>query len=118
MKSERVEQWLQDIRSLSEERYQLLQSLRQTILALDNTVTEEMKYGGILFGTHGHFCGIFSYKQHVGLEFGEGARMPDSYQVLDGKGKGRRHIKLTSVQEIKTKHVLEYLVAVLKLVKQ
>jgi hypothetical protein len=118
MKSERVEQWLQDIRSLSEERYQLLQSLRQTILALDNTVTEEMKYGGILFGTHGHFCGIFSYKQHVGLEFGEGARMPDPYQVLDGKGKGRRHIKLTSVQEIKTKHVLEYLVAVLKLVKQ
>ena len=62
MKSERVEQWLQDIRSLSEERYQLLQSLRQTILALDNTVTEEMKYGGI-----GRISSVFKLAEHVDL---------------------------------------------------
>lgn len=118
MNSDRVEQWLQDIRSLSEGRYQLVQSLRKTILILDKTVTEEMKYGGILFGVHGHFCGIFSYKNHVGLEFSEGARLSDSFQVLEGQGKGRRHIKLVSEQEISSKHVLEYLTAALKLMKE
>lgn len=117
MKPDRLELWLQDIRSLNEDRYKLVQFLRKTILALDKTVTEEIKYGGILFGAEEHFCGIFSYKQHVGLEFGEGAKLLDPYQVLEGKGKGRRHIKLTCEEEVKTKHALEYLVAALKLVK-
>jgi hypothetical protein len=109
MESDRVGQWLQDVRLLTEERYQLVLALRKMILALDKSVTEEIKYGGILFGATDHFCGIFSYKHHVTLEFGEGANLSDPHQVLEGQGKFRRHIKLLNEADVKAKHVSKYL---------
>ena len=49
------------------------------------------------------FCGIFSYAKHVSLEFGAGASLPDKLKVLEGEGKLRRHIKLSSAQDIAEK---------------
>jgi hypothetical protein len=114
MESDRIGQWLQDVRLLSEERYQLVRSLRTMIMALDKSVTEEIKYGGILFGAANHFCGIFSYKQHVTLEFSEGANLSDQHLVLEGQGKFRRHIKLQTEADVKAKHISKYLLLALK----
>jgi hypothetical protein len=77
-------------------------------------VSEEVKYGGLLFSQGAPFCGVFSYTRHVSLEFGEGASLPDPHQVLEGAGKLRRHIKLGSLQDISDKHVGEYLVLALQ----
>jgi hypothetical protein len=52
---------------------------------------------------------VFSDAKHVSLEFGAGGSLPDRYGVLEGGGKFRRHIKLTSVDEIAGKHVRKYL---------
>lgn len=77
-------------------------------------MTEQVKYGGLLFSTAKPFCGIFSYTRHVTLEFGAGATLPDKYKMLEGEGKYRRHIKLTSEQDVSDKHVYAYLVLALE----
>lgn len=90
MTANRVSKLLDDIRLLDEQRCQLVQVLRQAVLDLDPAITEEVKYGGLLFSAAKTFCGIFSYSKHVTLEFGDGAALPDPHGVLEGEGKLRR----------------------------
>lgn len=114
MPAERIAKLLEDIRLIDAGRYELVQALREIILALDSSVSEEVKYGGILFSAKEPFCGIFSYTKHVSLEFGAGASLADQFGVLEGEGKLRRHIKLASLQDISGKHIREYLLLALK----
>jgi hypothetical protein len=116
MTSDRITQFLEDTRSLSEERFTLVQTLRKEVLSLNASISEEIKYGGILFAAGKPFCGIFSYAKHVSLEFGEGAALPDKHKMLEGEGKFRRHIKLVSQDDIAAKHVRAYLALALKAV--
>lgn len=114
MPTPRITQLLEDIRALDEDRFELVQALRQRILALNASVSEDVKYGGLLFSADAPFCGVFAYAKHVSLEFGAGASLPDPHQVLAGAGKLRRHIKLTALQDIAGKHVAEYLTLALQ----
>jgi len=114
MPTSRINQLLEDIRALDADRFELVQTLRKRILALDDTVSEEVKYGGLLFSAGAPFCGVFAYAKHVSLEFGAGASLPDPHQVLEGAGKLRRHIKLATLQDIADKHVAEYLALALR----
>ena len=109
MSADRISKLLEDLRFLDSERFALVQELRTIILGLDSGITEEVKYGGILFSAEKPFCGVFSYAKHVSLEFGAGASLPDTFQVLEGEGKFRRQIKLSSPQDITDKHVRAYL---------
>jgi hypothetical protein len=114
MSADRISKLLEDIRLLNSERFELVQALRKIILGLAPSISEEVKYGGILFSAKKPFCGIFSYAKHVSLEFGAGASLPDEFKVLEGEGKLRRHIKLSSEQDISGKHVREYLALAFK----
>ena len=114
MISDRVTKFLEDIRFLGEERFNLVQALREEVLSLEDSISEEIKYGGILFAADKPFCGIFSYSKHVSLEFGDGASLPDRHNILEGEGKLRSHIKLLSQEDIVAKHVREYLALALK----
>ena len=93
MPTERISKLLDDIRLLDAGRFELVQALRGIILDLDPSISEEVKYGGLLFSSGKPFCGVFSYAK-----------------VLEGAGKFRRHIKLLSVEDIRGKHVRDYLV--------
>ena len=114
MTADRISKLLEDIRLLDGGRFELVQALREIILGLDSSISEEVKYGGFLFSAEKPFCGVFSYAKHVSLEFGDGASLLDRFHVLEGEGKLRRHIKLSSPQDITDKHVSEYLVWALK----
>lgn len=114
MSADRISKLLEDIRHLDTGRFELVQALREVVLGLDSSITEEVKYGGFLFSVEKPFCGVFSYAKHVSLEFSEGASLPDQFNVLEGKGKFRRHIKLSSAHDITGKHVRTYLVSALK----
>lgn len=118
MSDSRIPQWLADLQLKDPAQAQLVATLRTQILALDTDIREEIKYGGILFGAPEHFCGLFAYREHISLEFGEGAALPDTHQVLEGKGKFRRHIKLLSGDDITQKHIAHYLQLALKAAKQ
>ena len=109
MPAQTVADWLAAIRRNDELRFQLVDAVRQIARAAGPSIAEEVKYGGILFAAREGFCGVFSYANHVTLEFSEGAGLPDPHGVLEGKGKGRRHIKLVSVADVEGKHVSEYI---------
>ena len=89
--------------------YEIANSVRTRILQLFDTIDEEVKYGGILFAAPEPFCGIFVYKQHVSVEFSHGAKIADPHGLLEGKGKGRRHLKLHTLEDVENKYLTDYL---------
>lgn len=109
MSTQSVADWLAALRRNDELRYHLVEELRQLALEAGPAISEQVKYGGILFAGRRGFCGLFSYTNHVTLEFGDGASLPDPHGQLEGKGKGRRHIKLTGIADIEARHIREYL---------
>ena len=100
-----LDYWEIDNPALSE----IANSVRTRILQLFDTVDEEVKYGGILFAAPEPFCGIFVYKQHVSVEFSHGAKIADPHGLLEGKGKGRRHLKLHTLEDVENKYLMDYL---------
>ncbi|SEP18745.1 DUF1801 domain-containing protein [Aquisalimonas asiatica] len=108
MTTEQVETLLDDVRHLGEAQHAIMLRVRELVLSAGPDVSEEVKYGGVLFSVHSHFCGVFAYAHHVSLEFSEGARLPDPHHVLEGGGKHRRHIKLRGADDISAKRVGEY----------
>ena len=109
MATKSVQELLDDVRLLGDEQLTLVESVRQLAKITIPSVTEEVKYGGILFVSDMQFCGVFAYKQHVSVEFGSGAKIADPLGHLEGGGKGRRHIKLRSLKDIKAKELAHYL---------
>jgi len=108
VKTDLVDDWMDDLRQADEARHDLVERLRRLILSVNPKVTETIKYGGILFSAGPPFCGVFSYTDHVSLEFARGAELPDKHRMLEGEGKLRRHIKLRAAPELFSKNVREY----------
>lgn len=67
MPANRISKLLEDVRALYPEHFELVQALRELILGVNPAVSEEVKYGGILFSADKRFCGVFSYAKHVSL---------------------------------------------------
>ncbi|MGJ7543924.1 DUF1801 domain-containing protein [Variovorax sp. LT1R16] len=103
-----VEALVEDIRLVSEERYETVQAVRTLIGKLVEPLSEEVKYGGILFSSGEQFGGVFAYRDHVSVEFSMGAAIIDPFAHLEGGGKLRRHLKLTSPADIESKRLVEY----------
>lgn len=111
---------LEDIRFLGETQYAMVQAVRALVLQPPfEAPTEEVKYGGILFASQGvSFCGVFAYQGHVSVEFGQGARINDPFGLLEGAGKGRRHLKLRSIDDLAHKRLAQYLLLALEAARQ
>ena len=78
------------------------------------------KYGGEAL-VHGpesdekFVSGIYVYKDHVSLEFSQGASFGDSDGRLKGKGKCRRHLKFATVEDVTGKYAKGFLRQALEL---
>ncbi|HRK38919.1 MAG TPA: DUF1801 domain-containing protein [Burkholderiaceae bacterium] len=107
--SNSVEKLLQDLQLLDGPQFATVQAVRELVAEQFAAVHEEVKYGGILFTAGVPFGGVFAYQSHVSVEFSQGAKIADPYGQLEGKGKGRRHIKLRSVDDIPAKQLAAYL---------
>ena len=53
------------------------------------------------FDSDGPLCCFMVGKEHVTFAFMRGAALPDPEKLLEGTGKGVRHVKLRSVAEVK-----------------
>jgi hypothetical protein len=113
-----VQALLEDIRQLGEEQFQIVEAVRALVKKTLGPVSEEVKYGGILFASGVPFGGVFAYKDHVSVEFSRGAAIEDQEGFLEGGGKGRRHIKLERVGDIKVKKLARYLPLALEAAKR
>ena len=109
MATKSVQALLEDIRFLNEGNYEIVEAVRALVKKYFKACAEEVKYGGILFSSGVQFCGVFAYKEHVSVEFGKGASISDEFGHLEGSGKGRRHLKLKSIDDIKNKKLSQYL---------
>jgi hypothetical protein len=74
----------------------------------------EPKYDGTVFmtkaGTPSTLSGgVYAYKDHVSVEFSNGATFSDAANQLEGKGILRRHVKLHSLSDIAAKDVAGFL---------
>ncbi len=92
---------MHDIRSVAPEQAEKIESVRSIFNKADQELTEEVKYGGLVFFKSGTLIGgIFLYKKHISVEFSYGADFSDPSGLLEGKGKKRRHLKLLEEQDI------------------
>jgi len=114
MPTKSPEALVEDVRLVSEARYETVQAVRALVKTLVTPLSEEVKYGGILFSSGVHFGGVFAYKEHVSVEFGSGALIDDPFGHLEGNGKFRRHIKLLSPADIREKRLDRYIPLALK----
>jgi len=101
--------FLDSIKMLDIEKHKILANLRELIFDSFPDIRERMQYGGILFSLNEDVAGIFAYTHHVSLEFGHGANFNDPNNILEGKGKYRRHLKVTSLDEIVKKQAIFYI---------
>ncbi|MBF0263795.1 MAG: DUF1801 domain-containing protein [Gammaproteobacteria bacterium] len=105
-----IENYINDIRTVSEEFYQIVLEARKLFLSSLPESSESIKYGGIVYSNDKDLIGgIFTYKKHISIEFSQGAQLNDNDSVLEGKGKYRRHIKLQTIQDISNKKVEIYI---------
>lgn len=78
------------------------------------------KYGGEAL-VHGpesdkkFVSGIYVYKDHVSLEFSQGASFDDPDGRLEGKGKCRRYLKFATVEDVTGKYAKGFLRQALRL---
>jgi hypothetical protein len=63
----------------------------------------------------GPLCCFMAGKEHVTFAFMRGAALPDPEKLLEGTGKGVRHVKLRSVVEVKRPGVKKLIVEAAKL---
>lgn len=108
MVAKSVNALLEDVRLLGDEQLSTVEAVRELVKARLPSVTEEVKYGGILFASGVPFCGVFAYKDHVSVEFSRGSSIPDTPGHLEGGGKFRRHIKLRSLKDVQAKQLVYY----------
>jgi hypothetical protein len=117
MPAKTVQALVDDIHHLGGEQQLLVELVRKLVKKSVSSVSEEVKYGGILFSSGVQFCGVFAYKKHVSVEFSNGARIPDGLGHLEGSGKARRHVKLYTAEDLKAKHLAHYIPLALEAAK-
>ncbi len=84
------------------EHYEIVQALREMLFQVYPKVKERKMYGGIMFSIDEDFAGLFVYKEHVTMEFGNGYLFEDPSEILDGTGKQRRNLKFKTLKDIET----------------
>jgi len=70
------------------------------------------------FDSNGPLCCVMVGKEHVTFAFMRGAALSDPEKLLEGTGKGVRHVKLRSVADVKKPAVKKLVVEAAKLNKK
>ena len=109
-KNQKISDFLNDIESISHEKAEQIVSIRCLFNGANRDLTEGIKYGGLVFFKSSSLIGgIFPYKNHISIEFSNGADFSDPSELLEGNGKRRRHLKIFDAQDIEAKNVLFYI---------
>jgi hypothetical protein len=109
--------FLSELKSHSKEKYQIVTSLRKLVFDTNEKVSEEIKYGGLLYFDKQSYTGLFVYKNHVTMEFSEGTQLKDPKNLLEGDGKHRKHLKFKSDGDIDEKEIVRFLKQAIKIAR-
>lgn len=108
--SGKVNGFLSDIQSICPEQFDMVITVRDIFLKANEGLVEGIKYGGLVFNVSNSLVGgIYTYKEHISIEFSNGADFIDTDSILEGSGKKRRHLKIYQNSDIVQKNI-EYFV--------
>ncbi len=107
--SQKIEDFISDIQSVNPEHAEIIQLVRDVFMDMNKKLLQDIKYGGLTFFQEGALIGgIFPYKQHLSIEFSNGANFSDPSSELEGNGKQRRHLKIYSAADIEAKNTVYF----------
>ncbi len=96
------------VKTLDPEGRELNQRLRKVVKSAIPNVSESVKWGAPTFSVNGKIiANIMNYRDHVNLGFFKGAKLHS--KLLEGTGKGLRHIKVFKPGDIKEKEIAKLL---------
>lgn len=81
----------------------LVEALRKFVKAEAPALVEQVKWGNLTWVGKGNVCWVMVYKDHVNFGFFNGARLKDAKGLLEGTGKGLRHVKVREGKDIRPK---------------
>lgn len=114
MSEDAIAAWLGDLELRSPEQHATIVEVDRLFTTMNVQITRQIKYGGIVVMLGEVLVGgLFAYRDHVSVEFSNGAQLSDPHRVLAGSGKYRRHIKLAHPTDVTHKHVADYVRAAL-----
>lgn len=87
----------------------LVQALRAFVRKHAPHLKEAVKWGNITWVGADNVCWIIVYKDHVDFGFFKGAALKDPGGLLEGTGKGLRHVKVYKGADIKPKEFAQLL---------
>lgn len=104
-----IDQFIADLELTSPDFAAVAQAVRAIYREIEPTVEEKFIYGGIGFFLNGsHFGGIYPHTEHLNIVFSRGSELSDSDKLLQGKGKFRRFVRATSVNDLAEQTVREF----------
>ena len=108
--NKKVNDFLIDIQSTFPDECKTVETIREIFFEENPEIDEDIKYGGIVFNVSGCLVGgIFLYKKHISIEFSDGANFSDPNNLLEGKGKMRKHLTILEMNDIKNKNINFYI---------
>ena len=106
----KVNDFLLKTQASSPDSFETIETIRTLFLKENSQLTEDIKYGGIIFNSADKLIGgIYPYKEHISIEFSQGASFSDPSKLLEGKGKMRRHLKIQNFNDIQAKNTLFFI---------
>lgn len=92
-----------------EEQIVLLEAVRKLIHESVENVSEEIKWGFPVFAQTKDFAYLRYAKKHITLGFYHIDKIKDPDNLLEGVGNTLKHIKIKSIDDIKTTVISEWL---------
>jgi hypothetical protein len=89
------------IRKLDPEHKAIAIALREVIRKAAPKATEAIKWGSPWWSQNGNLFCIYTASDHINFGFTRGTNLDDPKGLLEGTGKGMRHIKLFTASDIR-----------------
>lgn len=87
-----IDTWFDTLRP---EQRPLAEAIRHAVLRAAPSLTSSIKWGNLLFSRGGdHALAIVIHKEHAHLQVFNGARLVERFPMLEGAGRGVRHLRL------------------------
>ena len=93
------------------EQRDIARTLREIVRNTAPRLTETIKWGYPCYVGAGNVCSIIPYPDHVNLAFFRGTELADPDRLLEGTGKGMRHVKVWSANDIPRQSVAALILA-------
>jgi hypothetical protein len=106
------------IAALPDQKRAIALYLRDIITEVDPKIVERIKWGNLTFVYNGNnIASVYSFESvsYINLAFFKATSLTDPKGLLEGTGKGMRHVKISSKKNIDKKQIISWIKGAIKL---